>query len=127
MFCMNCGNSLPDGVNFCAQCGTRTTPNNQSPNQGHNAATPYNSVHKPAQPNSYLAWAIILTIFGFFPFGIVSIIYASKVSGFYASGDYEMAQRASKSALIWINASWITIVVFWIFFLLIGNFISSMY
>ena len=26
MFCKNCGNQVPDGVAFCAACGTPLTP-----------------------------------------------------------------------------------------------------
>lgn len=50
------------------------------------------------RPESNMLWAILSTLFCCLPFGIVSIIYASKVDGLYAAGDYEGAQKASDDA-----------------------------
>jgi uncharacterized membrane-anchored protein YitT (DUF2179 family) len=53
------------------------------------------------QPDSNLVWAILATVLCCVPFGIVSIIYASRVSGFWASGQYAQAQKASDDAKKW--------------------------
>lgn len=53
------------------------------------------------KPQNYLVWAILVTILCCLPFGIVSIVYASKVDGLYNSGDYIGAQNASNSAKKW--------------------------
>ncbi len=51
-------------------------------------------------PN-HLVWAILSTLFCCLPFGIVSIVYASKVDGLAMAGDIAGAQAASDDAKKW--------------------------
>ncbi|MDR2512485.1 MAG: CD225/dispanin family protein [Puniceicoccales bacterium] len=53
-------------------------------------------------PKTYLVWAILGTMFCCIPFGIVSIIYASKVESLWISGRHAEALAASKSARTWV-------------------------
>jgi Interferon-induced transmembrane protein len=53
------------------------------------------------QPDNYLVWAILSTIFCCLPFGIVSIIYSTKVTGLWAQGQYAEALAASNNAKKW--------------------------
>lgn len=57
------------------------------------------------QPKTHLAFAILTTIFCCLPFGIVSIVKASQVSGLYAQGRYAESQAASDSAAKWAKIS----------------------
>lgn len=50
---------------------------------------------------SYLAQAILCTLFCCLPFGIVAIVYAAQVNGKVAMGDYQGALSASNSARTW--------------------------
>lgn len=54
-----------------------------------------------AKPNNYLVWAILGTIFCCLPFGIVSIVYASKVDGLWLAGNYFAATEAARKAKTW--------------------------
>lgn len=77
----------------------------------------------PPCPPDYLAFAIIVTLFCCLPFGIVSIVYAAKVSVRYNRGDYHGALDASNSAKRWAWISLIAVLVFfiaYIFIFLIG-------
>ncbi len=65
----------------------------------------------PLPPNTYLVWAILVTIFCCLPFGIVSIVYAAKVESAYARKEYEEAERVSKQARNWMLAGLISGVV----------------
>lgn len=78
------------------------------------ASAPQFGAPMPAQANSYNAgprlhitnylWqAICVTLFCCLPFGIVAIVYATKVDGLVAAGDYAGAQSASDSARNWVN------------------------
>lgn len=74
-------------------------------------------------PETNLVWGILTTIFCFMPFGIVSIVYASKVNNLYLNGQYEAAVKASDSAKKWALISLATsvglgviIVLLYIFF-----------
>ena len=54
--------------------------------------------NKPPKPDNYLVWAILTTILCCLPFGIVSIVYSSKVDKLYFNGQYDEALAKSKSA-----------------------------
>jgi uncharacterized membrane protein len=78
------------------------------------------------KPNSHMPMAIISTVLSVIScsiipstvFGIISIVYASKVNSKYAMQDYEGAVRASKNAKIWWIVTLISIVVIWIIWIL---------
>lgn len=57
----------------------------------------------PAQrePDNYLVWAILVTVLCCLPFGIVSIVYSTKVSGLWSQGRYAEAQTAADNAKKW--------------------------
>src|SRR5882757_1770522 len=52
-------------------------------------------------PDNYLVWAILCTVLCCLPFGIVSIVYSTKVSGLWAQGQYGEAQAAAANAKKW--------------------------
>ena len=70
---------------------------------GHNGS--YAPTHKP---DNFLTWAILSTIFCCLPFGIVSIVYASKVDGLWHAGDYAGAQNAASKARTWFWWAFVT-------------------
>ena len=78
-----------------------------NPNQGYYGRQGYNPQGYPygpgqqGPPPSYLAWAIISTLCCCIPFGVVAIVYASKVNSLWARGDMYGAQKASKRAQLW--------------------------
>ena len=53
------------------------------------------------KPDSNLVWAILTTLLCCLPFGIVAIVYASKVDSLYAAAQYAEAQQASDNAKKW--------------------------
>lgn len=72
---------------------------------------------KIAKPNNYLALSIIALLGGIF--GIISLIYSSKVDTLYANGSYTEAISASNSAKTWAIVSIVLGVLFttgWILF-----------
>ena len=78
-----------------------------NPNQGYYGQQGYNPQGYPygpgqqGPPPSYLAWAIISTLCCCIPFGVVAIVYASKVNSLWARGDMYGAQKASERAQLW--------------------------
>lgn len=54
-----------------------------------------------SKPSSFLVWAILCTICCCQPFGIVSIVYSSKVDSLWYSGRYTEALDAATSARTW--------------------------
>ena len=73
---------------------------------------------QPVQkPDNYLAWAILSTILCCLPFGVVSIVYSSKVDSLWGAGDHAGARDASKKAKNWMVAAVATAVGFWVLYI----------
>ena len=117
-----------------------TPPPYQEPQQNGNGWTPQpptNNWQQPQQwgqpqqqwgqpqyeqpcPPTYLAWAIVVTLLCCIPFGVVAIIYASKVQSQWQQGDYIGAQRSSQQAKTWtIVAAASSLVIYALYFGLI--------
>lgn len=111
MFCRNCGTELPDGSKFCTNCGCSLTEN--SP------ACTYPSHYRQDRPPTYLALAIIVTILCCMPFGIVSIVYASKTDSYMASGDIGQAWENSRKARNWSVAGIVISLLWWVIYVIL--------
>lgn len=52
-------------------------------------------------PKTWMVESILVLIFCCLPFGIVGVVFASKVSGLYQTGHYAEAEQASRDAGKW--------------------------
>jgi hypothetical protein len=80
----------------------------------------------PSQPKppNHLVWAILATLFGCMPFGILGIIFAIQVNSTYAAGDYAGARVASGRAKLWsivAVGSWFLLAVLAIIALVVSG------
>ena len=75
---------MPDGTRFCTNCGYSQSED------GPGRAYP-----RAEKPSTYLVLSILVTIFCCLPFGIVGIVYASKVENWSLAG-------ILLSVLLWI-------------------------
>ena len=73
-------------------------------------------MQRPVNIPTYMAQAILATIFCCLPFGIVAIVNASKVSGLIANGDFENATKCSLQAKKWVNWAVIAAVIYVVFY-----------
>lgn len=65
----------------------------------------YRSSYEPEKPINwvpYLVLSIITTVCCCLPFGVVGIVYATKINSAMNAGNYEEAQKSAKTAKIWI-------------------------
>lgn len=92
MFCRNCGAQIPDGTNFCPYCGSNQTAAGPEPLVRH---------QQGEKPSTYLVLSIIVTILCCLPFGIIGIIYASKVDSCWNAGNFHEARENSRKAKTW--------------------------
>lgn len=80
-------------------------------------------MNSPAISNN-LIWAILATLFCCLPLGIVSIIYAAKVDGLVAAGNYAAAQEAAdkaKSWALWAAGAFVVLMLLYVvFFVVVG-------
>ena len=86
-------------------------PNNNflgqsAPSQNFNQApqtAPFgNQQSVSTRPDNYMVWAILSALFCCVPFGIVSIVYASKVNDLWGQGKVVEAKSASDNARMWM-------------------------
>ena len=81
-------------------------PPSYQPQPGYGPQQPYGV--QPPMPDTYMVWAVLVTVLCCLPFGIVSIVKASQVSSLYNQGRYQEAVAASEAAKKW--AIWSAIV-----------------
>lgn len=91
----------------------------QSPQQQTYGQQPYNGSVPLPRPETNLVWAILCTVLCCLPFGIVSIIYATKVDSCYMTGRYDEAVKNSKEARKWAIIGAITSAVLWVLYILV--------
>lgn len=71
------------------------------------------------KPNNYMVLAVLTTIFCCLPFGILAIIYASKVNTLWAAGEYDAAYYNAGKAKLWsivAAAVGAIFIIIWVFF-----------
>lgn len=75
-------------------------------------------------PGNQMVMAILVTIFGFFPLGIVSIVFASKVNTQWSAGDHVGARHSAGTAkTLWIIGAAIWPGLPLLIFLTVGAFV----
>ncbi|NWK54018.1 CD225/dispanin family protein [Verrucomicrobiaceae bacterium N1E253] len=88
-----------------------------SPYQTPQAAPQFNTGAPQHHIPNYLWQSIVVTLLCCLPAGIVAIVYAAKVDGLKAAGDWHAAKAASDNAKTWCLWSvGLTLAVFVIYF-----------
>ena len=124
-FCSKCGQPIAEGVSFCSSCGA---PIGNSANVNSNFNQSFNQINNTVPPDNYLAWAIITTVLCCLPFGIVAIVYSSKVNGLWIAGHTREALEAAKSAKTWsiVSASvGAAVIIIYLIFVVVAAGSSS--
>ncbi|MFF8265486.1 CD225/dispanin family protein [Streptomyces virginiae] len=71
-------------------------------------------------PETYLAGAILVTLFCFLPTGIAAIVFASQVSEKWKAGDAAGAAESSRKARLFVIVSVVAGFFAWGFLFIIG-------
>lgn len=105
MYCPHCGSSNLDNATQCAVCGRGlavTTPGMTAPQQQQQPFGVYvNPAVPSAPPASILGWSIASALCCCMPLGVVSIVFAARVSSLWNAGDYAGAMDAHAKARTW--------------------------
>ncbi len=110
MFCKKCGKELPEETRFCPDCGSELT-------SAPSTTSTYQEGY--AQPSNYLVLGIITTVLCCVPFGIVSIVFASKVDNLWNTGHKAEAIQNSEKAKRWAVAGMIVSAVVILIYLIL--------
>ena len=82
------------------------------------------------RPKNHLVMAVLVTVFCCLPFGVVALIYSSKVDDLWYRGLYEEAWEYSSKAQRWITISFLTPIVvpmlYALFFMVLGVGMSAL-
>lgn len=124
-FCSHCGSQVDDSTKFCTNCGAPIPPLSSEPKPQPELQPVVNSQPTGPKPTSYLALAILVTIFCCLPFGIVSIVKAAKVDSLWNSGKYLESQDASRKARNWAIAAIISAIVAAIIYVVLVLFLGA--
>ena len=81
--------------------------------------TPPPAAYRPANLQTYMIPAVLVTLFCFLPTGIAALVYASQVTAKLNAGDIRGAEKASANARTWVIVSAVAGVV------LLGIFIIA--
>lgn len=68
----------------------------------------------PMKPTNWLWQSIVATLLCCLPFGIVGIIYATRVDSLYHQGRYAESEKASKNAKTWTLISVGAAIIYYI-------------
>lgn len=98
MYCNKCGSLIPDNSKFCPKCGK----NLQEDTRFQCETSRYDQDERQSScPSNYLWLSILTTILCCLPFGIVGIVYSSKVDSSWLAGDGLAAKDYSNKAKNW--------------------------
>ncbi len=125
MYCPHCGSSNLENATQCAVCGRGlavATPGMTAPQQQQQPFGVYvNPAAPSAPPASVLGWSIATALCCCPPLGVVSIVFAARVSSLWNAGDYAGALDAHAKARTWawvafglgllINVLWVLLQV----------------
>lgn len=98
--CPACGKECSSQAYSCPHCGQ-----------------PLNHTDPP--PKNWLLESILATILCCLPFGVVGIVYASKVENLWYSGRKGEAMAAAKNARTWTLVSFFVSVGWWLIYILL--------
>lgn len=106
---------------------TYTSPGSTNDGAGYGASKqkPNATGYLPPKPDNYLVWGILTTLFCCMPFGIVSIVYSSRVDTLYTCGKYTEAAQASANARKWALIAAISVAVIPIAYVLFIIFVLA--
>lgn len=64
-------------------------------------------------PKTWLFKAILVTVFCFFPFGLMGVIYSARVSSLWESGRYAESLESAEMAKWWVKWGFLIALMFW--------------
>ena len=105
MFCVNCGNHIPDDAMFCSRCGGRVA----APDISAAAVVPpprttrrkTAAAQKTVRIFDWTIPGIAATVLFFAPFGIPAVIAAAQANALARQGDAAAAQKEAECAKKW--------------------------
>jgi len=94
--CPECGSPNDETLTRCARCNARL-PRSADPD----GQRPTPDDVEPVKSHTGL---VVLATLLFVPFGLVAVVQAAQVNGWYAAGQHDRAERASQLARRWAQA-----------------------
>ncbi len=100
MKCNFCREEIPEGTKTCPLCGSPINDKGTLP--GQNAAFASQPV---INGTLYLVLSVLATLLCCLPFGIIGIVFSSRINSQQNGGDYEGARTSARMATIFLTLS----------------------
>ena len=98
-----------------------TKENYNTPNKEVISDEEIEELHSTA-PKTWLLESILITVLCCMPFGIVGIIYGSRVGSYWSQGLYAESLEASNKAGFWVRLAVMVTVILWLIYLALWLF-----
>lgn len=116
-YCLKCCADIQSDSQYCPVCGSKFQI--VEDNRGtYGECLESKQIQTPPNIDNYLGRAFLAS-FVFLPFGIVALLYASRVDRTIKKGDYKLAQELSDKANFWSNFCWAGVPIIIIILVLI--------
>lgn len=93
--CHDCGGKVSSDAAQCPHCGAKVKKEQTVIVEPKTVAT---ATTAQVKPDNWLTWSILSTLLCCLPFGVVGIVYASKVDSAWYAGRYDEARAAADKA-----------------------------
>ena len=100
--CPKCGSPNDEALSKCARCGARLPRETEVDRAGRSDL--------PEPVASHMRLAVIAALL-FIPFGLMAVVQAAQVKGWYQGGEYERPTAASLQAKRWALAGIVAALV----------------
>lgn len=122
--CPECNTTISSKATSCPHCGAPVAAGNGA-EQAQSQCPP--NYQNDTPPKTWLLESILATLLCCLPFGIVGIVYASRVESNWYAGNRDIALSSSRTARTWTLisfacglASIVVTVIAWAFGLMAG-------
>jgi len=105
MPCCDNGDYKDEDFMRCAQCG-RPLSSSDEPCDHKSSSS-----EEDSKPKSHLLLAILSTVFGCSPFGIIAVVYAVKAGSALKYGDLKAAKDCSDGAFFWASLAILPVIL----------------
>lgn len=111
MKCNFCREEIAEGAKVCPLCGSPTDHEDMQPEEDMPEQDPQFSGQTPINGTLYLVLSVLAALLCCLPFGIIGIVFSSRINSQQKNGDYEGARTSARMAKVFLALSLVLALV----------------